>query len=163
VAEPRAELTLTRVVKASRETVFRAWTDPELLVQGWGPNGVTNTECEIDARVGGVFRVVMVAGTDLGEQAGERWPMRGVFQDVEPPARLVFTNQAVDDDGTVHLDGTTTVLFEDEGDGTTKITVRASAQGVTDRAPQMLAGMQQGWDETLDKLAAFVPTAVPLR
>lgn len=157
VVEPRKELTLTRVVRASRETAFRAWTEPELLVQWWGPSGVTGIECEIDPRVGGVFRVVMLAGDQLGEQAGERWPVQGVFLEVDPPTRLVFTTKAIDDDGTVHLDGTTSVQFEDQGDGTTKITVHAVAEGVSAQAPQMLEGMHQGWSESLDKLASFLP------
>ena len=149
------ELTLTRVVRAPREVVFRAWTDPELLVQWWGPHGVSGAECEIDPRPGGVFRVVMVAGDELGDQAGERWPVRGIFQSYEPPSRLVLASGAVDDvDGTVHPEGTTTVEFEDLGDGTTKLTVTATATGVTEQAGPMLEGMTQGWNETLDKLVA---------
>jgi uncharacterized protein YndB with AHSA1/START domain len=149
------ELTLTRVVNAPREVVFRAWTEPELLVQWWGPNGVTGAECEIDPRAGGVFRVVMIAGDELGDRAGERWPVRGVFEEYEPPSRLVLSTGAVDDeDGTVHLEGTTTVDFEDLGNGTTKLTVTATATGLTDQAPTMLEGMTQGWNETLDKLVA---------
>jgi uncharacterized protein YndB with AHSA1/START domain len=159
MTEQRKELTLTRVVHAPRETVFRAWSDPDLLVQWWGPAGVSNVECEIDLRVGGVFRVVMVAGDDFGDRAGERWPVRGVFQEVDIPSRLVFTSQAVDDDGTVHLDGTTTVVFDDLGDGTTRLTVHASAEGVSAQAPPMLEGMTQGWTQTLDKLIALVATA----
>jgi uncharacterized protein YndB with AHSA1/START domain len=101
----------------------------------------------------------MVAGADSGERAGERAPVRATFQEVDVPARLVFTNQALDADGNVDLDGTTTVLFDDLGDGTTRVTVRASAEGLTAGAAQMLAGMQQGWDETVDKLADFVRAA----
>ncbi|HJQ43757.1 MAG TPA: SRPBCC domain-containing protein [Jatrophihabitantaceae bacterium] len=151
----RKEVTLTRVVKAPRELVFRAWTEPELLVQWWGPRGVTSTDCEIDPRVGGTIRVTMVAGSELGESAGERWPMRGVFTEVVPPEKLVFTDEALDDAGTVLLDGVTTVLFEDLGDGTTQVTVHATGEGRSDQALPALEGMTQGWTETLDKLAEF--------
>jgi uncharacterized protein YndB with AHSA1/START domain len=161
VTVQRKELTLTRIVTAPREVVFRAWTDPELLVQWWGPAGVSNVECVIDLRVGGAFRVVMVAGAELGDQAGERWPVRGVFEEVDPPSRLVFSSEAVDDDGTVNLDGVTEVDFADNGDGTTTITVHATAEGSTARSGAMLAGMTQGWTETLDKLAAFASTGTP--
>jgi uncharacterized protein YndB with AHSA1/START domain len=133
MAELRKELTLTRVINAPRETVFRAWTEPELLVQWWGPAGMTSNDCVVDLRVGGEFRIEMVAGEDLGERAGQRSPVRAVFQEIEIPERLVFTNQAVDDDGTVHLDGTTTVLFEDSGDGMTRLTVHAVAEGRTEQ------------------------------
>ena len=161
MTELRKELTLTRVVNAPRELVFRAWTEPELLVQWWGPRGVTNTDCEIDPRVGGTIRVTMVAGPELGESAGERWPMRGVVTEVVPPEKLVFTDEALDNDGTVILDGVTTVLFEDQGDGTTKVTVHTFGDGRADQADQArpaLEGMSQGWTETLDKLAEFAQT-----
>lgn len=147
------EVTLTRVVNASRERVFRAWTDPELIVQWWGPRGFGNVECEMDVREGGVFRIVMVGGSELGEYAGVRSPVRCVYTEVDPPARLVFTDEAVDDDGTVHLDGVTTVVFDDLGDGTTRVTVHATAEGRTPQSVRMLEGMQQGWSESLDKLA----------
>ena len=80
------------------------------------------------------------------------------LEDDAVPSRLVFSSQAVDDDGTVHLDGVTTVEFADNGDGTTEITVHASAEGVGAQARSMLDGMTQGWNETLDKLVAFSET-----
>ena len=159
MTQPRKELTLSRVVKAPRGIAFRAWTEPDLLVQWWGPDGVSNCECEIEPRAGGVFRVVMVAGETLGDRSGERWPVIGTIQEFDPPARLVIATQAVDDDGTVHLDAVTTVLFDDEGDGTTRITVHTAAEGISVHAPQMLEGMRQGWTESMDKFAAFVPDA----
>ena len=156
MTQPRKEVTLTRVVRASRRTAFRAWTEPELLVQWWGPDGVDNCECEIEPRVGGVFRVVMVASDELGDRSGERWPVQGHFRAFDPPSRFVLATQAVDDDGTVHLEGTTTVQFDDLGDGSTRITVHTTGEGVSDQAPAMLEGMNQGWTESLDKLTAFL-------
>lgn len=155
MTEIRKEVTVTRVVSAPRERVFRAWTDPDLVVQWWGPRGFGSVECEIDLRVGGAFRIVMVGGDDLSEFAGQRSPVRCVYTEVDPPARLAFTDEALDDDGTVHLDGVTTVVFDDLGDGTTRVTVHATAEGRTPQSVRMLEGMHQGWTESLDKLAEF--------
>jgi uncharacterized protein YndB with AHSA1/START domain len=155
MAEQTKELTLTRIFDAPRELVWRAWTDPELMAKWWGPNGVTNPTAEIDARVGGKMYIVMLAGEELGPLAGQRWPMRGEFQEIQEPERLAFKNQAVDEDGNVLLDGVTTVTFE-EVDGKTKMTMRAAVKGVSPQAPQMLEGMEAGWTQSLDKLGELV-------
>lgn len=155
MAENTKQLTLTRVFDAPRELVFKAWTDPGMVAQWWGPQGVTNPTCEIDAKVGGKLHIVMLAGEELGPMAGQRWPMRGVFQEIEEPERLVFVNQAVDENDNVLLDGITTVTFEEEN-GKTKLTMHAAVKGVSPQAPQMLAGMEAGWSQSLDKLGELV-------
>jgi uncharacterized protein YndB with AHSA1/START domain len=86
-------------------------------------------------------------GTDYGCQ--------GIYSEVTPPERLVFTNDAVDKDGKPLLKGFTTVTFEDHG-GKTKLTLQTRAEGLVDFAPQMLKGMDQGWSQSLDKLAVHV-------
>ncbi|HUD11244.1 MAG TPA: SRPBCC domain-containing protein [Candidatus Saccharimonadia bacterium] len=150
------ELTLTRVFDAPRELVFRAWTDPELLAQWWGPNGVTNPVSEVEARVGGAMHIVMLAGAELGPLAGQRWPMQGVIQEIVEPEKFVFTNQAVDEDGNVLIDGITTVLLEEVENGKTKLTLSVTAKAVSEQAPQMLEGMQVGWAQSIDKLTEYV-------
>src|SRR5258707_7165715 len=50
------ELTVTRLFDAPRETVFRAWTDPEQAALWWGPRGFTTISCEMDVRPGGAYR-----------------------------------------------------------------------------------------------------------
>ncbi len=153
--QPTKEVVITRVFNAPRELVFKAWTDPALLAQWWGPRGVTNPECEIDVRVGGAIHVVMLAGDELGGLAGQRWPMKGVFQEIEAPGKIVFTNQAVDEDGNVLIDALTTVVLEDE-DGKTKLTLTNTAKGVAPQAPQMLEGMEAGWSQSIDKLTELL-------
>ncbi|HEX4775072.1 MAG TPA: SRPBCC domain-containing protein [Candidatus Saccharimonadales bacterium] len=149
------ELTLTRVFDAPRELVFKAWTDAEMLAKWWGPRGVTSPELEIDLRPGGTIRIVMLAGDELGELAGQRWPMQGTFKEIKAPEKLVFINQAVDEEGNVLIDGLTTVTFEEQG-GKTKLTMHAVAKPVATPAEQMLEGMTQGWSQSLDKLAELV-------
>src|ERR1035438_2272733 len=55
------ELVMTRVFDAPRKLVFKAWTEPERLKRWWGPNGFTNTVCELDPRPGGTVRIHMRA------------------------------------------------------------------------------------------------------
>lgn len=140
------EVTLTRVFDAPRELVFRMWTEPRHMAQWWGPHHFTNPVCEIDARPGGKIRI------DMRAPDGTVYPMTGTFREVKPPERLVFVAVAEDQDGNAHLELLTTVTFEDEG-GKTRLTVEASAVGFTPAAPQMLAGMDAGWSQSLERLA----------
>ncbi len=149
------ELTITRMFNAPRELVFKAWTIPEMMAKWWGPKGVTNPTCEIDAKVGGKIHIVMLAGKELGPLAGQRWPMKGIFKEVKAPERLVFVNQAVDEEDNILIDALTTVTFEEES-GKTKMTMKTVAKGVSAQAPKMLEGMEMGWSQSFDKLAESV-------
>jgi len=153
------ETTITRVFNVPCEKVWQAWTDPEQLAKWWGPRGVTNPESKVDLRIGGEIYIVMLAGKELGPLAGQRWPMRGIFREIKEKQKLVFSNQAVDENGEVLIDGMTTVIFEDtkEKDSSqTKLTLTTGGKGMVPQAEQMLAGMEQGWRESLDKLDEFL-------
>jgi len=78
------EIVTTRVLNALRELVFKAWTDPDQLVQWWGPKGFTNTFHEFDLRPGGIWRFVM-HGPD-----GVDYQNKSVFVEVVNPERIVF-------------------------------------------------------------------------
>jgi uncharacterized protein YndB with AHSA1/START domain len=144
------ELTLTRVFDAPRERVWKAWTDPKLLQQWWGPQGFTNPVCEVDLRVGGAI-VIHMSGF------GMLAPMTGVFKEVAPPERLVFTNNAFFEVPPIKpiIEGITTVTFEDVG-GKTRVTVHNGVLKATPEATQALEGMEPGWTQSLDKLAEFL-------
>jgi uncharacterized protein YndB with AHSA1/START domain len=146
------EVTITRLVAAPRDLVFRAWTEPAHLARWWGPQGFTNPVCEVDARVGGELRIVM-RGPD-----GTDYPMRGVFREVVAPERLVFTNFPVDAQDRPLMDGLTTVTFGAEG-GKTRLTIATRATGLAAVAARMLEGMQAGWTQSIDRLEAYVATA----
>ncbi len=146
------EITLTRVLFAPRELVFRAWTDPQHLARWFGPAGFTVTHCEVDARVGGKWMLIMRANDEVAALVGRDHPSGGEYREAAEPSRLVFTNNALDADGNVILEGLTTVTFEDLG-ASTRMTLHTRATGTGERVPFMLAGMEQGWSETLMKLA----------
>ena len=153
-AKPTAtkELTITRIYDAPRALVFKMWTDPKHMAQWWGPKGFTNPICELDARPGGKIHI------DMRAPDGTIYPMTGTFREVKEPERLVFMAYAEDHDGNVHLESLTTVTFEEQG-GKTKLTMHASAVGLAPIAVQMLAGMDAGWNGSLDKLAELVGRA----
>ena len=143
---------ITRVFEAPRELVFRAWTDPVHLAAWWGPNGFTNPVCDVDLRVGGKLRIVMRAPD------GAEHPMIGVFQEITPPERLVFTNVATDRAGKILLEGLTTVTFAKHGDGHTRLTVESRAVARVDYASRMLEGMETGWTQSIDRLGDHLAT-----
>ena len=144
-----ATVTLTRMLAAPRRLVWQAWTEPKMMAQWFGPRGFTSSVPELDLRVGGALRIIM-HGPD-----GNDYPMKGVFREVVAPERLVFTNIAIDNDGKHLLEGETTVTFA-EKDGKTTLTLKTYAVGLVPIAPKMLAGMEAGWTQSVDKLAELV-------
>jgi len=143
------EVAITRVFDAPRSLVFKMWTDPKHMAQWWGPHGFTNPVCKLDARPGGAILIHM-RGPD-----GIVYPMTGVFREIVEPERLVFTAVAEDLQGNPLLEALTTVTFVEQG-GKTKLTVHAKAIGLAPEAPQMLAGMEAGWTQSLERLAELV-------
>jgi len=154
MSEPATELTLTRTFNAPRDLVFRAWTDPELLSQWWGPNGVTTPVCEVDAVIGGKLNIVMLAGEELGPMAGAEWPMTGVYREITPPEKIVYDASPVVE-GQPIMDTLNTVTFEEEN-GKTKLTLHIAVTRITPAADGPLAGMEMGWNQSLDKLVSYV-------
>ena len=140
-----ASVTITRVIDAPRELVWKAWTDPKMMAEWFGPRGFTNPVCELDVRVGGRLRIVM-RGPD-----GNDYPMKGEFREVVAPERLTFTSIAIDNQGKHLLEGETIVTFIEKG-GKTTLVVKSHAVGLVPIAPQMLAGMEAGWTQSIDKL-----------
>lgn len=144
--QPGLGIVITRVFDAPRELVWAAWTNPKRLAEWWGPRGFTNPVCEVNLRVGGALRIHMRAPN------GTIFPMRGVFQEIVKPAKLVFTNIAVDNEDRPVLDGVTTVTFADLG-GKTELILKTWAVAMVDYAAAYLQGMEAGWTMSIDKLA----------
>jgi uncharacterized protein YndB with AHSA1/START domain len=146
--EPEQQLAIERILDAPRELVFKAWTDPKLVQQWWGPKG-TNPLCELDVRPGGSILIHM------RDPDGRVYPMTGVYQEVVEPERLVFTSSALDEEGNPLFEVLTTVTFAEQA-GKTKQTLQACVLNSTAKAAPYLAGMEVGWTQSLERLAAFV-------
>ena len=142
-------LTMTRVFDAPRKKVFAAWTDPKQVAQWWGPTGFTTPVCELDVRPGGAILIHMRAPD------GTIFPMTGVYKEVVPPERLVFTATPLDKDGNAMFENLNTVIFS-EHNGKTTVELRVEVVKSSAAAEPYLSGMEMGWKMTLDRLEAHV-------
>lgn len=149
-------IVITRVFDAPRELVFKVWTDPRHVAQWWGPQGFTSPLCELDLRIGGVFRVHML-GPD-----GITYPCRGVFREVTEPERIVYAGEA--EEGTVGCGAglppgaVVTVTFA-ERDGKTTVTIHTRLQSAADLEAAVQTGFNSGWASSLDRLAEHLQAA----
>jgi len=144
------EITITRIFDAPRELVYQAWTDPKHVAQWWGPHGFTAPVCEVDARPGGEIYIVMRAPNGMDHA------MNGVFQEVVPLERLVFTNGPIDEKKQPEIDGLTIVTFAEHEGGKTKLTLQTRGTAKVDYAARFLQGMEMGWNQSLGCLAEFL-------
>jgi uncharacterized protein YndB with AHSA1/START domain len=144
------DLVLTRLIDAPREKLFRAWTDPELLKQWFAPLPYTTPTAELDVRTGGSNFIVM-RGPD-----GADMPNRGVYLEVVPNERIVFTNAYTKAWEPSEKPFMTVVLtFEDEG-GKTRYTALVRHWTVADREAHEKMGFHKGWGQCADQLEALV-------
>ena len=150
--EETRELTLTRLIDAPREKVYRAWTQPELLVQWFAPKPWSTPRVEVDVRAGGPSLVVMA------DPDGNEYPNPGQYLEVVPNEKLVFTDAYTGDWKPSGKPFMTVILtFEDEG-GKTRYTARAQHWTVEDRKSHEAMGFHQGWGLCADQLEALAKT-----
>jgi uncharacterized protein YndB with AHSA1/START domain len=154
----KERMVVTRVFDAPRELVWKAWTDPKYVMQWWGPNGFTAPVCKIDFRVGGKFLFCM--RTPDGQ---EGWN-GGEYHEIVLHEKIVFSMYFADSEGNrieLEQDGIQheaiegaheVVLFEDIGNGKTKLTYI----GNETMQNAIETGQLEGMKETLDKVAAVV-------
>jgi uncharacterized protein YndB with AHSA1/START domain len=147
------ELTLTRVIDAPPEKLFRCWTEPELLTQWFTPPPFTTPSAQMDVRSGGASVVVM-RGPD-----GIDHPNAGVYLEVIPNKRLVFTDaftSAWVPSAKAFM--VVEIGFEEAGEGRTRYTARVRHWTAEDRQAHENMGFHQGWGVATDQLAALAAT-----
>ena len=149
-------VSITRIVKASRDLVWRAWTDTTMLKEWWGPEGFTIPVAEGEVKIGGVMHITMHG--PKGSPYDQDFPMIKRYREIVPGQKLVFENEPLGPNGERLIEGLTTVTFTDHPDGT-QIEMTTSARALAPVALNMLAGMQQGWEQTLDRLTRLVEKA----
>ena len=146
------DLVLTRLIDAPREKLYRAWTEPELLKQWFAPAPYTTPSVELDVRVGGANAVVMRSpdGNDI--------PCGGVYLEVVPNQRLVFTDAYTHAwEPSLKPFMTVILTFEDEA-GQTRYTARVRHWTSEDRETHEKMGFHQGWGQCADQLATLAAT-----
>lgn len=149
-------LVLTRVFDAPRALVWEAWTNPRHLAQWWGPHEYTAPRAEMDLRPGGALHV------DMRAPDGSIQAVTGTVREARAPERLVFTSRLTDEDGGVFVEILNTVSLADR-DGRTALRLEARVLQAAPGAAGPLAGMEEGWSQSLDKLASDVATRASVR
>jgi uncharacterized protein YndB with AHSA1/START domain len=139
---PDAFLVVRRIIRATPERLFAAWTEPEQLRKWWGPEGVVCVDPEVDLRVGGRYRI----GNQFPDQK-VLWIV-GEFEVVDPPHRLTYTWRL---EGTSAGPERVSVYFEARGHATEVIVTheRISNEALRDQH-------QHGWQGCLDGLEEYI-------
>ncbi len=142
------EILITRILDAPRSLVFKVWTEPEHIGQWWLPVGFTRLACQLDLRVGGMFRIDMMAPD------GSRQPCEGIYEEIVAPERIVYRGMSDDR----HACGCgippysrVTVSFTELG-AQTRLDIRASLASEAARKDTTDAGFGPGWSHVLDVL-----------
>jgi uncharacterized protein YndB with AHSA1/START domain len=154
----KARMVVTRVFDAPRALVWKAWTDPQYMMQWWGPKGFTAPFCKMDFRVGGKFLCCMKSPD------GQEFWNGGEYHEIVPQEKIVYSLYFADSKGNkveaAHYgmeheaiaDARDMVIFEDFGKGQTKLTMI----GNETMEDAKNSGQLEGWNEILEKVAAVV-------
>ncbi|CAA0119874.1 Uncharacterised protein [Mycolicibacterium vanbaalenii] len=150
-------LKFERSYRAPVETVWRAWTQPEILRQWWGPENTLVPQCDVDLRVGGRLYVVMEAGAAMGKYRGTRWPMEGTFTRIEDNARLTYDarswTEGEEEGSTIHHTNDVTFVQREE---MTTVHLHIAVSKIGHKAKMAAFGMKWGYKQQLDKLENFL-------
>ena len=159
------EFVITRVFDASRELVWKAWTERERLMQWFGPKGVTISTATMDFCPGGMFHYCMRLpnGADM-------WG-KFLYREIVPMEKIVWVNSFSDAQGgltrhpmsaTWPLEMLATTTFADQGDKTL-LTIRWKPLNATEEERKTFdagqGGMRQGWTGTFEQLTAYLEKA----
>lgn len=142
---PPLELRLNRVFAAPRDVVFKLWTDPEKLIHWWGPSGFETLSCDVDPRPGGAWRIHTRAPD------GMEFSSYGVFHEIVPPERLVFTH-SFDFPGKPLGPATLVTLRFTQENGKTRL---AFHQGIFDTLGDR-DGHEEGWTSAFDLIDEYL-------
>ena len=142
-------ITLTRHFKAPRALVWSAWTEAKHIKEWFGPESFTNPVVHGEVKVGGIMHITMhgPAGTDFDKD----FPCTLLYREIVPGKKLVFENDSVAPDGSMIIEGRTTVTFSDE-DGGTRMVMETTGKAMVEFAINYLAGMEQGWSGSFEKM-----------
>ncbi len=136
------QILITREFDAPKHLVYRAWTTPELVKRWWSGNRGETTIAQIDLRIGGTWRCVMV--TDDGFEVA----FHGEYREIVPNERIVSTEVY---EGMPEGEALNTVTFSEAG-GRTTLTVLVQHASKETRDAHINSGMETGMQEAMDLL-----------
>jgi uncharacterized protein YndB with AHSA1/START domain len=149
-AEPgKQEIIITRLFDAPADRLFKAMSDPSLIPNWWGPRKYITIVDKMDFKEGGSWRFIN------RESDGTDYAFHGVYHSIAAPTRMVQTFEWEGMPGHVSLE---TMTLE-ERNGQTLLTSHAVFQSVADRDGMMQGGMEEGVNDTYDRLAEVVARA----
>ncbi len=176
--DEKKQIIIERIFNAPREMVWKAWTDPEMVKEWWGPEGFYAPSVKVDFRVGGKYIYAMHG------PAGSEWDKdmysAGIYKEIVPNEKLVVTDYFSDSEGNMidpteegqgpdmPKEMTVLVKFEDfEEDGPTspmaskgqvktKLSIIYTAENDQMYEGMIKSGMREGWATSLDKMAKVV-------
>ena len=143
--EQNFRLEIRRVIKATRDRVYAAWTDPAQLKEWFGPENVRTRDIAADAREGGEFR------WDLINQDGKAMTIGGEFRVLQPGRKIVFTWWWEDNEDWGTQVSVVTVELSDRDGGTELLLTHEKLP-----TQQLREGHHEGWNSALDKLGIFL-------
>jgi uncharacterized protein YndB with AHSA1/START domain len=141
------EIVMTRIFDAPRAVVFEAWTKVEHVAHWWDPSGKPLAVCEIDLRPHGAFRWIHRA-----PDGGERHSFTGIYREIAPPEKLVFTASLFPSGP----EPVGTLVFTEDGKKT-KLTMTIECMTKKDRDSLLQMRIDAGTAQTLENLAAYLP------
>ena len=136
------QILITREFDAPKHLVYKAYTTPDLVRRWWSGERGEMTECEIDLRVGGTWRYVMIAHGDF-EVA-----FHGEYREIVPNERLVTTEVY---EGMPDAQAVDHITFTEE-DGRTTLTMLVQHRNQEERDAHLNSGMEAGMQESMDRL-----------
>ena len=145
-----AEFSLHRSLAASPDAVWRAWTDPALAAQWWAPRHFAVARCAIAPEAGAAVELV------LREGDGAEYASTGSVQLVVDGQRLVFELSPVDAAGERLFEVVVDVGLAARADAGTELRVTIAARGASAETAVMLAGLEPGWSQQLDRLEELI-------
>lgn len=144
------QLSLTRIINAPAEKLFRCWTEPALLKQWFAPAPWTTSDAKLDVRPGGSSLVVMRS------PEGQDMPCPGIYLEVIRNKKLVFTDAFVNAwEPSTKAFMVGTITFDDLGNGKTRYTATVQHWSAEDRKTHEDMGFHTGWGQCADQLAAL--------
>lgn len=155
-------MVITRIFNAPRELVWKAWTDPQYVMQWWGPKGFTTPFCTMDFRVGGKFLCCMKSPD------GQEFWNAGEYHEIVLHEKIVASMYFADRDGNqvqpaeygieheAIEDAHDVITFEDLGNGQTRLTFTGNETMESAKS----SGQVEGWNQILEKFDAVVTALV---
>jgi uncharacterized protein YndB with AHSA1/START domain len=141
------KMIMTRFFDAPRDLVFKAYIDPNLIRQWWSQKRLTTTIVKMDVRPGGLWQFMQ------RDSDGNEYLFNGMYHEIVPPKRLVYTFEFEGMPGHVTVE---TVTFEEEHDAKTKLTSKSFFQTIEDRDIMVNLRAGGGVGARMDRLSELL-------